>query len=44
MSATPGGVHEVDPQRGVHTAEVLRELLDLSDDEIAALTGAGTIA
>jgi crotonobetainyl-CoA:carnitine CoA-transferase CaiB-like acyl-CoA transferase len=44
MSATPGGVHQVGPEQGVHTVEVLRELLGLSDEEIAALTEAATIA
>ena len=44
MSATPGGVHHVGPERGQHTAEVLRELLELSDAEITALETAGTIA
>jgi formyl-CoA transferase len=44
LSATPGGVHHVGPERGQQTVEVLRELLGLSDDEIATLVGAGTVA
>ena len=44
LSATPGGVHQVGPERGDHTVAVLREVLGLPDDEIASLTAAGAIA
>ncbi|HXG41498.1 MAG TPA: CaiB/BaiF CoA-transferase family protein [Dehalococcoidia bacterium] len=43
LSRTPGGVHGPPPAIGQHTDEVLRELLGLSEAEIAALREAGAI-
>ena len=43
LSATPGSVRIPSPRLGQHTDEVLRELLDLSAPEIAALRAAGAI-
>jgi crotonobetainyl-CoA:carnitine CoA-transferase CaiB-like acyl-CoA transferase len=44
LSATPGGVHHVGPERGQHTAEVLSEVLGLDQAEIVALVDAGAVA
>ncbi|HEU4840187.1 MAG TPA: CoA transferase, partial [Ilumatobacteraceae bacterium] len=41
LHATPAVVDRPAPLYGEHTAEVLRELLGLDDDEIAALHDAG---
>jgi len=43
LSRTPGGVRGPSPDVGQHTGEVLRELLGLSDAEIARLREAGAI-
>ncbi|WP_409463715.1 CoA transferase [Amycolatopsis sp. GA6-003] len=41
LSATPGALTTPAPLLGQHTEEVLRELLDLDDDRLAALRAAG---
>jgi crotonobetainyl-CoA:carnitine CoA-transferase CaiB-like acyl-CoA transferase len=41
LSATPGALTSPAPLLGQHTEEVLRELLDLGDDRLAALRAAG---
>jgi crotonobetainyl-CoA:carnitine CoA-transferase CaiB-like acyl-CoA transferase len=43
LSETPGSVRTPAPMLGEHTDEVLRDLLGLSADEIAALRGAGVL-
>ena len=43
LSETPGYVGEPAPMLGQHSAEVLRELLDMSDEEIEALDAAGVL-
>ena len=43
LSATPGSVRTPAPMLGEHTDEVLRDLLGLGADEIAALRGAGVL-
>jgi|FaiFalDrversion2_1042247.scaffolds.fasta_scaffold00426_4 CoA:oxalate CoA-transferase len=43
LSRTPGGVQGPPPAIGQHTDQVLRELLGLSDDDIAALRQQGAI-
>jgi crotonobetainyl-CoA:carnitine CoA-transferase CaiB-like acyl-CoA transferase len=43
MSRTPGRVRMPPPRVGEHTAEVLRELLKMPDDEIAALERDGVV-
>ena len=43
LSATPAAMRTAAPLLGEHTDAVLRELLGLSDDEIAALRAAGAI-
>jgi crotonobetainyl-CoA:carnitine CoA-transferase CaiB-like acyl-CoA transferase len=37
MSDTPGAIRRLGPELGEHSTDVYRELLDLSDDELAAL-------
>jgi formyl-CoA transferase/CoA:oxalate CoA-transferase len=44
LSATPGSVRTPSPLLGQHTDEVLRDILGLSADEIAALRSAGAVA
>jgi formyl-CoA transferase len=44
LSATPGRVRHVGAEAGEHTAEVLRERLDLGDPEIASLVADGIVA
>jgi crotonobetainyl-CoA:carnitine CoA-transferase CaiB-like acyl-CoA transferase len=44
LSATPGRIAATAPAVGEHTAEVLRELCGLRDDEIAELARRGLIA
>jgi formyl-CoA transferase/CoA:oxalate CoA-transferase len=44
LSATPGSVRTPAPMLGQHTDEVLRDLLGLSEREIAALRSAGAVA
>ena len=44
LSATPGSVRTPAPMLGQHTDEVLRDLLGLSEAEIAALRSAGAVA
>jgi crotonobetainyl-CoA:carnitine CoA-transferase CaiB-like acyl-CoA transferase len=43
LSATPARKPSPSPTLGQHTAEVLREMLDLSEKEIDALASAGAI-
>ncbi|HET9015535.1 MAG TPA: CoA transferase [Thermomicrobiaceae bacterium] len=43
FSATPGSVRWPGPEVGEHTGEVLRDLLELTDDEIARLRERGDI-
>jgi len=43
LSETPGAVRTPSPLLGEHTEEVLRGLLALGTDEIAALRAAGVI-
>jgi formyl-CoA transferase/CoA:oxalate CoA-transferase len=43
LSATPGSVRTPSPTLGQHTDEVLREVLGLSDAELAALRSAGAL-
>jgi len=43
MSATGEDTYTSPPLLGQHTDDVLRELLDKSDDDIAALRAAGTV-
>jgi len=43
MSATDEDTYTSPPLLGQHTDDVLRELLDKSDDDIAALRAAGTV-
>lgn len=43
LSETPGYVREPAPMLGQHSAEVLRELLDMGDEEIEALDEAGVL-
>jgi crotonobetainyl-CoA:carnitine CoA-transferase CaiB-like acyl-CoA transferase len=43
LSRTPGGVRGPSPDLGQHTDEVLRELLDLSSEEIDSLRQEGTV-
>ena len=44
LSATPGSVRTPAPMLGQHTDEVLRDVLGLSEREIAALRSAGAVA
>lgn len=44
LSATPGSVRTPAPMLGQHTDEVLRDLLGLSESEIASLRSAGAVA
>jgi len=43
FSATPGEIRSTGPEPGAHNDEVYRELLGLSDDELAQLRAAGAI-
>ena len=43
LSATPASMRAAAPELGQHTDEVLRDLLGLSSEEIAALSAAGVI-
>lgn len=43
LSATPGSIREPAPAPGEHTAAVLRDLLGLGAEEIAALRSAGAL-
>jgi len=43
MSATPPAVHRGPPSLGAHTAEILREWLDMADGEIDAARSAGYV-
>ena len=43
LSETPGSVRTPAPMLGEHTDEVLRDLLGLGADEIAALRAAGVL-
>ena len=42
LSATPGSMRTASPALGQHTDQVLRDLLGLGSEEIAALSAAGT--
>lgn len=44
MSRSPGAVHSVGPEAGEHSQQVLRDVLGLSDQEIAALTREGIVS
>ena len=44
MTDTPGGIRWVGPPLGAHTHAVLREVLGVGEDQIAALAGKGVIA
>jgi formyl-CoA transferase/succinyl-CoA--D-citramalate CoA-transferase len=44
FSRTPGAIRAAGPELGAHTDEVLRELAQCSDEEIAALRDAGVCA
>jgi crotonobetainyl-CoA:carnitine CoA-transferase CaiB-like acyl-CoA transferase len=41
LSETPGEIRHLGPRLGEHTEEVLKELLGLDDEEIAALRDKG---
>ncbi|HKC90230.1 MAG TPA: CaiB/BaiF CoA-transferase family protein [Candidatus Limnocylindria bacterium] len=43
LSRTPGSIRNVGPALGAHTDEVLRELADAGDEELATLRDAGVI-
>jgi crotonobetainyl-CoA:carnitine CoA-transferase CaiB-like acyl-CoA transferase len=43
LSRTPGSIRHVGPALGAHTDDVLRELANASDEEIAVLRNAGVI-
>lgn len=43
MSATPPAVHRGPPSLGAHTGEILREWLDMPDEEIDAARSAGYV-
>ncbi len=43
MSATPGGIRRPAPTLGQHTGEVLREVLDLSPEQVASLLEQGVV-
>ncbi len=43
LSRTPGAIRHAGPALGVHTDEVLRDLADATDEEIAALRDAGVL-
>jgi crotonobetainyl-CoA:carnitine CoA-transferase CaiB-like acyl-CoA transferase len=43
MSGSPGTIRSVGPEHGQHTNEVLRELLDIADERLAALRAARVI-
>jgi crotonobetainyl-CoA:carnitine CoA-transferase CaiB-like acyl-CoA transferase len=43
LSETPGSVRTPSPMLGEHTEQVLRELLDLSPEDVATLREAGVI-
>jgi formyl-CoA transferase len=43
LSATPGTVRHPAPELGQHTEEVLKGLLGMSDDRVAALATAGVV-
>jgi succinate--hydroxymethylglutarate CoA-transferase len=44
LSRTPGGVKGPPPAIGEHTDHVLRQLLKMSDEEIASLRQEGVVA
>jgi CoA:oxalate CoA-transferase len=43
LSETPGEVYAPAPLLGEHTSEILKDLLDHSDDDIARLKAEGVI-
>ena len=43
LSLTPGGSRRAGPELGEHTDDVLRQLLELGDEQIAALRAARAI-
>jgi crotonobetainyl-CoA:carnitine CoA-transferase CaiB-like acyl-CoA transferase len=44
LSITPGGQHRASPCLGEHTGMILRDILHLSESDVAALEQAGTIS
>jgi crotonobetainyl-CoA:carnitine CoA-transferase CaiB-like acyl-CoA transferase len=43
LSETPGAIRSPSPSLGEHSAQVLREVLDMSDEQIQSLVDAGVV-